>query len=186
MISSALREGVYSDVVRWAARRNLREPEPTYVRSCNRFDYFLLRRSAVAAFSTGGNVNYDHGFPTHTPAFVDLQLFSFRQKCLLRQSPVLISKGCVQQQIAVTDDLQQQIKLLHQHQWVDSLQSNNVEAAEQIWCSRAEHFLLQEAGVPKHLWKRHSGRGETRRPRQGYICKRSCDNLAGADFADAK
>eukprot|EP00435_Cladocopium_sp_Y103_P024850 s449_g6.t1 len=90
VIASALGTGHFFDAIRWIAHSQGEEPAPTYERSKNRLDHILLNRPAMAALPTGGNVIYDHGFPTHTPVFVELKLSSFRQKCFLRQQPALI------------------------------------------------------------------------------------------------
>ena len=184
VLLSALGTGLLFDAPRWAAHSRGVEPLPTFERTGNRLDHILLNREAFACLLDAGNFAGEHGFPTHTPVFADLRIQDFRQKCLLRQVPrhIVVSK----ENLVDAQQLRQTVEHLQDELWLPAIRAHDPDALFEVWTSRAEAALLHMAGVPKERWPAFKGRASVKRPREGYVNKRSCSDLSGAQFAQSK
>eukprot|EP00435_Cladocopium_sp_Y103_P021024 s395_g5.t1 len=190
VLRSALGTGQYFDVLRWKAHSLDLEPEGTNKLSGNRIGYMLFNREAFAAFMDGG-VLHEPSFPVHLPVFADLQLGCFKQHCLIRHVPAPIPSrqdlaGLENQLFLIDALICNKVHAIHSPMWEQGLAQCDVDKLFQIWCERAEAFLLLEASLPFDTWTTYTGRSSPKKPKQGYVCKRSTVGLEGAQFADAK
>ena len=192
VIRAALCSGSYFDALRWSAHQQGLEPADTCITSNNRLDFFLLSREACSAFSCGDLLEHVQ-FPTHKPVFADFHFGNFRQACLIRHVPAEIpnrkdlADSLILRPLSA-EESEHRVSSIQVAQWKAACDSGDTQQLLQIWCTRAETFLLLEAGVPNDMWHRFRGRGRPKQPKLGYVCKpkRSNDSLSGAQFSEAK